>query len=171
MYTILNPLPSDDLDAAQMAGPVGQPLLKVRRLISSISSKRDRRPLRETSSSATNGTTSNAGRGTSMCAPPAPRREGREDGGAVMQRCHMCFKAPRMKRDLDGYEDCWRCRRRTCYVCVRVCETDDMPGSGGGGCGGRKICRACCVEVGAEGRVFCLDCFGVMDDYQMGGCA
>jgi hypothetical protein len=170
MFTLLNPLSPNDLGAAQMAGPVGQPLFKVRRIISFGSGKRDRRPLRETSLSAANG----ACAGTGARGPPSPRREAREGGGGagggLTERCHMCFKAPRLKRDLDGYEDCWRCRRRTCYVCVRVCETGDGPG-GGGSCGGSKICRACCVEVGAEGHVFCLDCFGVMDDCQMGGCA
>jgi len=119
MYTLLNPLAPNDLGAAQMAGPVGQPLFKVRRIVSFGSGKRDRRPLRETSFSATNGGCG-AGAGSA---------------GSLMERCHMCFKAPRLKRDLDGYGDCWRCRRRTCYVCVRVCETGDGPG-GGGSCGG-----------------------------------
>jgi hypothetical protein len=148
MYALINhQIPADER-RAQFAGAVGQPLLKIRRLIS----KRDRRPLRE--SSSTNGT-------SSTTAPPPPPRDDGSSG--LLQRCHICAKAPRMKKDLDGYKDCWRCRRRTCYVCVRMCETTH--------CGGRKICRACCVEVGEDGDVFCLDCFGSLDDYQMGGCA
>jgi hypothetical protein len=173
MYTLL---PSHDLGAPQTAGP-GQPLLKARRILSISSAKRDRRPLRETSSSATNGTPHDA---TTRAGPHA-RPEA--DAGTLMQRCHMCSKAPRMKRDLDGYSDCWRCRRRTCYVCVRVCEMGGsappaglgfaraVGGLGTGSCGGRRVCRACCVEVGEEGKVVCLDCFENMDDCEMGGCA
>ena len=180
MYTLLNALPPNDLGAAQMAGPVGQPLFKVRRINTISSAKRDRRPLRETSASATNGTSHDMAinAGASAYAQLAPRRETEEDAGTLMQRCHMCSKAPRMKRDLDGYSDCWRCRRRTCYVCVRVCEMGSMPGFGraravglGASCGGRRVCRACCVEVGEEGKVFCLDCFDDIDDCEMGGCA
>ncbi|KAF2400514.1 hypothetical protein EJ06DRAFT_433219 [Trichodelitschia bisporula] len=67
----------------------------------------------------------------------------------LLAPCHVCHKAPRQKRDLESYESCWRCKKRSCYICIRQCEAQ---------CGGRKICRECCVERGEDGDVFCLDC-------------
>jgi hypothetical protein len=67
-----------------------------------------------------------------------------------LDRCHICHKAPKLKTDLDSYGDCWRCHKRVCYICVRMCEAQS--------CGGRKICSSCCVEQGEEGNVSCLDC-------------
>ncbi|KAF2836543.1 hypothetical protein M501DRAFT_246652 [Patellaria atrata CBS 101060] len=46
------------------------------------------------------------------------------------------------------------------------------PGRGGEsadhGCGGRKVCSQCCVEVGQEGRNVCLDCLGRCHGERMG---
>ena len=69
----------------------------------------------------------------------------------VLTPCHVCHKAPRVKKELDAYEDCWRCRKRSCFICMRQCQ---IPA----GCGGRKVCRGCCMEQGEEGHVSCLDC-------------
>ena len=76
-----------------------------------------------------------------------------------LERCHICQKAPKMKSDLDSYEDCWRCEKRTCYICVRLCESDL--------CGGRKICNSCCVEQGEDGIVCCFDCLSAVEDHVM----
>jgi hypothetical protein len=76
-----------------------------------------------------------------------------------LDRCHICQKAPKMKSDLDSYDNCWRCKMRICYICVRMCEADL--------CGGRKICSSCCVEQGEDGVVCCLDCLGAVEDHVM----
>lgn len=67
----------------------------------------------------------------------------------ILTPCHVCYKAPKLKRDLDAYEDCWRCKERTCFICIRVCTA---------GCDRRKVCGKCCVEQGEDGNVSCLDC-------------
>lgn len=77
----------------------------------------------------------------------------------ALQECHICHKRPKMKSDLDSYGDCWRCKKRVCYICVRLCEANM--------CGGRKICSSCCVERGEEGMVSCLDCLGATEDSVM----
>jgi hypothetical protein len=78
----------------------------------------------------------------------------------LLTSCHICHKAPRLKKDLEAYENCWRCHERTCYICIRQCEA---------GCGSRKVCRQCCVEQGEEGVVYCLDCLEKTEDYEMEG--
>lgn len=35
--------------------------------------------------------------------------------------CHICFRKPSKKADLDSYADCQGCGQRTCYVCMRQC--------------------------------------------------
>ncbi|KAK3995472.1 hypothetical protein QBC44DRAFT_305401 [Cladorrhinum sp. PSN332] len=40
---------------------------------------------------------------------------------AVMSRCHICFRKPTKKSDLDSFADCQGCAQRTCYVCIREC--------------------------------------------------
>jgi len=76
-----------------------------------------------------------------------------------LSSCHICHKAPKLKTDLDSYGDCWRCHKRVCYICVRICEAQS--------CGGRKICSSCSVEQGEEGNVSCLDCIQSEDDHIM----
>lgn len=60
-----------------------------------------------------------------------------------LDRCHICFRKPTKKADLDSYADCQGCGQRTCYVCMRQCpgwtssfqqqqtgtggQTDDIP--------------------------------------------
>jgi hypothetical protein len=72
--------------------------------------------------------------------------------------CHVCHKAPRLKKDLEGYADCVRCEERTCYICIRLCEV--------GSCE-KKVCRQCCVEQGENGDVYCLDCLEKTHDHEM----
>jgi hypothetical protein len=72
--------------------------------------------------------------------------------------CHVCYKAPRLKKDLEAYADCVRCEERTCYICIRQCES--------GSCE-RKVCRQCCVEQGENGDVCCLDCLENTQDHEM----
>ncbi|KAL2023211.1 hypothetical protein VTK56DRAFT_3334 [Thermocarpiscus australiensis] len=38
-----------------------------------------------------------------------------------MSRCHICFRKPSKKSDLDSFADCQGCGQRTCYVCIRQC--------------------------------------------------
>ncbi|KAK0748120.1 hypothetical protein B0T21DRAFT_343815 [Apiosordaria backusii] len=40
---------------------------------------------------------------------------------ALMSRCHICFRKPSKKSDLDSFADCQGCGQRTCYVCIREC--------------------------------------------------
>ncbi|KAK4116337.1 hypothetical protein N656DRAFT_841820 [Canariomyces notabilis] len=40
---------------------------------------------------------------------------------ALMSRCHICFRKPTKKSDLDSFADCQGCGQRTCYVCMREC--------------------------------------------------
>ncbi|KAF2146456.1 uncharacterized protein K452DRAFT_294033 [Aplosporella prunicola CBS 121167] len=83
--------------------------------------------------------------------PPAPK-------GSSLAPCHCCHKAPRMKKDLEGYMACESCREQTCFICMRQCQ-GVAPG-----CGERKICRSCCIERGEEGETWCLNCLGQMDE-------
>lgn len=78
----------------------------------------------------------------------------------ILTPCHVCYKAPRLKRELDAYQDCWRCRKRACFICMRQCQAN---------CGERKICRSCCVEEGEDGDVSCLDCLQHSQDQEMEG--
>jgi hypothetical protein len=78
----------------------------------------------------------------------------------ILTPCHVCYKAPRLKRELDAYEDCWRCHERTCFICMRQCQA---------GCDKRKVCRSCCVEQGEDGDVSCLDCLQRSQDEEMEG--
>ena len=39
----------------------------------------------------------------------------------LMARCHICFRKPTKKSDLDSFADCQGCGQRTCYVCIREC--------------------------------------------------
>jgi len=78
----------------------------------------------------------------------------------LLTPCHICHKAPRLKKDLEGYAGCGRCEQRTCYICIRRCEA--------GGCE-RKVCRSCCVEEGENGDVSCLECLEKTRDHEMEG--
>ncbi|KXX80533.1 hypothetical protein MMYC01_202596 [Madurella mycetomatis] len=40
---------------------------------------------------------------------------------ALIDRCHICFRKPTKKSDLDSFADCQGCGQRTCYVCIREC--------------------------------------------------
>ncbi|KAF2099390.1 hypothetical protein NA57DRAFT_55360 [Rhizodiscina lignyota] len=88
-------------------------------------------------------------------APPRP-----PSISPVLQPCHICHKAPKLKTDLDAYIDCSRCNERTCYICIRQCV---------GGCQGNTICSGCCVEEGEDGTVFCLGCLAAGIDLDMDG--
>ena len=96
--------------------------------------------------------------------------------------CHICHRRPSIHSDLASYSTCEACERQTCYICMRACE--------GKGCQpatvttsssqnhveestqisipkGRSICAKCCVEVGADGRVWCLVCYE--DEHDLDG--
>jgi hypothetical protein len=78
-----------------------------------------------------------------------------QDKPAVINqtRCHLCYKYPRFKTQLNFYTNCERCNLRTCMICLRTCEAEL-----GVGCMGRKVCAGCCVEKGEAGVVYCKEC-------------
>lgn len=43
------------------------------------------------------------------------------NSSTLMGRCHICFRRPNKKSDLDSFADCQGCGQRTCYVCMREC--------------------------------------------------
>ena len=88
--------------------------------------------------------------------------------------CHICYRRPSIHSDLPSYSACGACERQTCYICMRACEgpgcqseigTAGSPQQTSNGNNtttdsrGRSVCGKCCIEVGAEGRVWCLICF------------
>jgi hypothetical protein len=75
--------------------------------------------------------------------------------------CHICHKAPRMKKDLEAYADCLTCQERTCYICIRRCEA-------GSSCD-KTVCKQCCVEEGIDGIVHCFECLEKTRDHEMQG--
>ncbi|KAH8820407.1 hypothetical protein F5884DRAFT_47507 [Xylogone sp. PMI_703] len=36
--------------------------------------------------------------------------------------CHICYRKPTTRSDLDSFAYCESCEKRTCYVCIRECE-------------------------------------------------
>lgn len=46
---------------------------------------------------------------------------------SLMNRCHICFRKPNKKSDLDSFADCQGCGQRTCYVCIRECLGWGLP--------------------------------------------
>lgn len=120
---------------------------------------------------------------------PTAAGSGREGGiGQVkneidLSPCHICWRKPTEKAQLDCYAYCEGCGERACYVCLRECHglnfgTARELGDGmlrlelqGGGDEGRRpwvraqieghrgrICSRCCVERGADGEPWCLGC-------------
>lgn len=80
-----------------------------------------------------------------------------------LRPCHVCFRKPTVRRDLDCFAGCEGCGGRTCFVCLRRCEGGGE-GEGGAeeGGGGHRgvVCSRCCVERGVDGEVWCLGCLG-----------
>lgn len=58
--------------------------------------------------------------------------------------CHVCFRKPRVRQDIDSYADCGICAERTCAVCLRECAGDSLRLDGrlspnfGEDCGGER---------------------------------
>lgn len=101
----------------------------------------------------------------------------------LLRPCHVCHRRPTSRAVLDAYADCDRCHGRSCYICLRECESME--------CGissedlqkiriidgrhesenwsiqaklrrKRKVCSWCAVEgLDRDGYdiVRCLDCF------------
>lgn len=102
---------------------------------------------------------------------------------ASLRPCHICHRRPTTLELLDAYADCDLCSQRSCYICLRQCDSPNCCGSISLGSqflkGGsdrlqeeingddsearqtRKICSCCAVEgvtdTGLE-MVQCLDC-------------
>ncbi|KAL2263044.1 hypothetical protein VTK26DRAFT_8499 [Humicola hyalothermophila] len=51
----------------------------------------------------------------------ASGRPSTTSSASLMGRCHICFRKPTKKTDLDSFADCQGCGQRTCYVCIREC--------------------------------------------------
>lgn len=62
--------------------------------------------------------------------------------------CHICYKSPMRRRDLESFMTCSSCAKRACYICTRICA---------GGCL-RHICSTCCKEIGEDGVTCCFTC-------------
>ncbi|KAF2675153.1 hypothetical protein BT63DRAFT_29742 [Microthyrium microscopicum] len=121
---------------------------------------RARRPLRERGSDGDGQChPSNSQNSPAASSSSSPRLEAGEKKKSLLDACHICHRAPRLKQHLPGYSDCQRCDERCCFICIRFCEE--------GPCGEKTICSKCCVEEGAEGRVVCLDCLEVREDVNM----
>lgn len=87
--------------------------------------------------------------------------------------CHICYRKPTVRSDLDSFANCESCGKRTCYICIRECE-GYMSGYDADVKNDHElehleepmkklehkgmICSRCCVERGAEGEVWCLGC-------------
>ncbi|RFU24520.1 hypothetical protein B7463_g11813, partial [Scytalidium lignicola] len=39
-----------------------------------------------------------------------------------LRPCHICYRKPTIRADLDSFAYCERCEKRTCYICIRECE-------------------------------------------------
>jgi hypothetical protein len=48
--------------------------------------------------------------------------EGGAKGKIDLSPCHICWRKPTDKSQLDSYAYCEGCGERTCFVCMRVCE-------------------------------------------------
>lgn len=100
-----------------------------------------------------------------------------------LRPCHVCHRRPTTREVLDAYADCDLCGQRSCYICLRQCDSPNCCGSAGLGShllkdasnrlqeviNGddaedrplRKICSYCAVEGLTEAGtevVQCLDC-------------
>lgn len=83
--------------------------------------------------------------------------------------CHLCHRRPTTVQDLPAYANCENCQLRTCFICMRTCEGprcqqqasfhETSTSNTLDTTRGRNICGKCCVEVGVEGRVWCLVCY------------
>lgn len=104
----------------------------------------------------------------------------------ILTPCHICYRRPTMRSQLDAYADCELCKERTCYVCLRECDGPDcrmgtMDTSGNNShqtdCTGRKMCSWCAVEGVTDSGVdvvWCVDCVqrgeeDCQEDSWMGG--
>ncbi|KAM5381000.1 hypothetical protein ACJZ2D_003115 [Fusarium nematophilum] len=45
---------------------------------------------------------------------------------AVLAPCHICHRKPTKKSDLDSFADCEGCGERTCFVCIRECQSSNL---------------------------------------------
>lgn len=96
--------------------------------------------------------------------PSEVLREGEEErvvprAKIDLSPCHVCYRKPTDKSQLDSYAYCEGCGERTCFVCMRVCDgaghtavgigvgdgafsfefqrAEEVDGQGGGGEGGK----------------------------------
>ncbi|OJJ65950.1 hypothetical protein ASPBRDRAFT_164326 [Aspergillus brasiliensis CBS 101740] len=95
---------------------------------------------------------------------------------SCLRPCHICHRKPTTREYVDAYADCDLCGGRSCYICLRHCDSID--------CSGllrtptsslqerpdddewqteraRKVCSACAIEgIADSGKevIRCLEC-------------
>ncbi|OJI89242.1 hypothetical protein ABZX51_010211 [Aspergillus tubingensis] len=104
---------------------------------------------------------------------------------SCLRPCHICHRRPTTREYVDAYADCDLCGGRSCYICLRHCDSVDCSGllrTPTSGCQGRpdddewqaerarKVCSACAVEgVTESGKevIRCLECVqGLQSQWQ-----
>lgn len=104
---------------------------------------------------------------------------------SCLRPCHICHRRPTTREYVDAYADCELCGRRSCYICLRHCDSVDCSGllrTPTSGCQerpdddewqaerARKVCSACAVEgVTESGKevIRCLECVqGLQSQWQ-----
>lgn len=104
---------------------------------------------------------------------PLPARSFSESSIAALTPnlypCHLCHRRPTTLQDLPAYANCENCQLRTCFICMRTCDGprcqqhnsfhETSTSNTLDTARGRNICGKCCIEVGVEGRVWCLVCY------------
>lgn len=102
---------------------------------------------------------------------------------STLRPCHICHRRPTTREVLDAYADCDLCGQRSCYICLRQCDSpnccglvslgshllrdgsdrlqEEINGDDTETRHARKICSCCAVEGVTEAGVEvvqCLDC-------------
>ena len=109
----------------------------------------------------------------SNASPPKMKRNTSEmsSDSTNVSSCHICHRRPTTVQDLPSFTDCEACGLRTCFVCIRACESPrchqpcvdneliSTSSSFTRERRGKRVCGNCCTEVGVEGTVWCLVCY------------
>ncbi|CAK38448.1 uncharacterized protein BO96DRAFT_470622 [Aspergillus niger CBS 101883] len=104
---------------------------------------------------------------------------------SCLRPCHICHRRPTTREYVDAYADCDLCGGRSCYICLRHCDSVDCSGLLRTPTSGlqerpdddewqteraRKVCSACAVEgVTESGKevIRCLECVrGLQSQWQ-----
>jgi hypothetical protein len=83
--------------------------------------------------------------------------EGGAKGKIDLSPCHICWRKPTDKSQLDSYAYCEGCGERTCFVCMRVCEGARTLQSTRMGIGDGAFSFELDSPVGLDGRGGCYE--------------